>query len=434
MTERSLLAAVSGIDANQTYLDSISNNIANSNTVGYKESDVQFEDLLNEQLEGATAPITGSSAGVDPLAIGSGVRIGATTTDLSEGTLNQTGQSSDVAIQGNGFLVVDQGGNVQYTRDGNLTVDANGNLATENGGLIQGWQANAAGTINTSAALTPITIAAGETVAANPTANLTIGGNLPAWSGSGTAPVETTTIDGYDSLGDTVPITLTFTGVAATANEWTIQGTVPKPSGGTDTLFTTAPTITFDPTTGQVKAVSGVTQAADGTYTLPVTTMPAGYSFPASDTWDIDFPAPGSSGAVTQYAGASTIAITNQDGHASGTLQSYSIGTDGVITGAFSDGSSLPLGQIALAGFNNPAGLADQGTGLFSTTPDSGQPQIGTAGVGTLGQLLGGELEESNVNLGSELTDLITAQEAYEANTKVLTTTQTVISALESVA
>jgi flagellar hook protein FlgE len=438
MTERSILAAVSGIDANQTYLDSIANNIANSDTVGYKSGEVQFEDLLSEQLSGASAPAAnGESGGVDPIAVGSGVRIGGDDVDLSEGSLEETGQATDVAIQGSGYLVVDSGGQTVYTRDGDLKLDGNGNLTTQSGGLIQGWQASGSGVINTNTSLGGIKIPAGETIAAAPTTTVTLGGNLPAWNGSGTAPVITTTYDGYDSLGNEVPITLTFTGVAGTANQWTVQGSVPNPGGGTDTLWSTAPTVNFDPATGQVSSVnngSAITPNSDGSISLPVGTMPAGYTFPSGDTWDISFPAPNSANAVTQFSGQQTIQIADQDGHASGSLESFSIGADGIITGSFSDGTTLSLGQIALANFTNPAGLSEIGSGDYTVTPNSGQAQVGTPNTGGRGTLVGGELEQSNVDLGTELTNLIGAQEAYDANTKVLTATQQAIQSLESVA
>lgn len=433
MTERSILAAVSGIQANQTYLDGIGNNIANADTIGYKSSQVQFQDLLAEQISGASGPPAGGgSAGVNPVAIGSGVRVAANQVNLQEGSLEQTGTPTDVAIQGSGYLVVQSGGAQMFTRNGSLTTDANGDLATQEGGLIQGWQANGAGVVNTNTPLTSIKIPTGETIGATATSTMTLGGNLPAWNGVGAAPTETTTLNAYDALGDIVPVTLTFTGTA-TANQWTVQGTVPKPGGGTDTLWTTPPTIAFSPASGQVASVTGATTNPDGSLSLPVSTMPAGYTFPAGDTLSFTFPPPSSASAVTQFAAASTIAMSSQNGFASGTLQSYSIGSDGTITGSFSNGATLSLGQIALANFSNAGGLADQGGGLYATSPNSGQALIGTPGTGGRGALLGGELEQSNVDLGTELTNLITAQEAYTANTKVLTTSSQVIQALENV-
>jgi flagellar hook protein FlgE len=302
--EQSLIAAVSGIEANQTYLDVIGNNIANSDTTGYKAEDPVFTDLLAEQIAGASAPSAGQSAGIDPIAVGSGVRVGAVTNDQSQGAVQQTNTPTDVAIQGSGFLVADQQGQQFYTRAGNLTLDANGDLATPTGALIQGWQATGQGVIDTNAPVGVVNIPSGQVMSAQATSTLTMGGNLPAWSGSGTPLVVTTTLNGYDSLGNTVPTTLTFTAVAGTANAWTVQGTVPSGSG-TANLWTTPPTITFDPSTGQIASITGATTNTDGSFSLPVTTMPPG-SFPAGDKWNVEFPAPNSINAVTQFGGETT--------------------------------------------------------------------------------------------------------------------------------
>lgn len=220
------------------------------------------------------------------------------------------------------------------------------------------------------------------------------------------------------------------------ANTWTVQGTVPKASGsGTENLWTTAPTIVFN-SSGQVTSVSGVTPNADGSLSLPMTAgqvTTAGYTNVSSTTaWDIDFPAPGTAGAVTQFAAPASLELQTTDGHTSGTLASYSIGQDGTITGSFSNGTTLALGQLALASFANPGGLSDQGGGMYATSPNSGTALVGVAGTGGRGTLLGGELEQSNVDLGTELTDLINAQEAYTANTKVLTATNAAIQSLEA--
>jgi flagellar hook protein FlgE len=160
--EQSLIAAVSGIEANQTYLDVIGNNIANSDTTGYKAEDPVFTDLLAEQIAGASAPSSGQSAGIDPIAVGAGVRVGAVTNDQSQGAIQQTNQPTDVAIQGAGFLVADQDGQQYYTRAGNLTLDANGDLATPTGALIQGWQASGQGVIDTNAPVGSVTIPNGQ--------------------------------------------------------------------------------------------------------------------------------------------------------------------------------------------------------------------------------------------------------------------------------
>ena len=439
MTERAITAADSGITANQTWIDNMAANIANANTIGYKSTQVQFEDLVSQQLQGASAP-QANGAGANPVEIGSGVTIGASAMNLSEGSLEQTGVPTDVAIKGDGYLVVSQAGQQMYTRNGSLTLDANGNLATQTGGLIQGWQANSNGVINSNAPLTGVKIPTGETIAPNPTTSFTVGGNLPEWSGIGTAPVQTSTLNAYDSQGTAIPVTLTFTGVSGTANAWTVAGTVTSPTGTTDNLWSTTnpPVVTFNAASGQISAVTipaggtgTSTTNTDGSISLGVGAMPAGFTFPSGDTWAFNLPAVGSASALTEFAGQSTFAISHQNGYASGTLNAYSIGADGTITGSFSNGATLNLGQIALASFSNPAGLLDQGFGAFVVSPNSGQAQVGTANTGGRGSLLGGQLEQSNVNLDTELTNLIQAQVAYDANTKPLNTEQQVLTTLE---
>ncbi|HXQ58557.1 MAG TPA: flagellar hook-basal body complex protein [Acidimicrobiales bacterium] len=426
--EQSLIAAVSGIEANQTYLNVIGNNIANSDTTGYKAENPVFTDLLAEQIAGASAPSKGQSAGIDPIAVGSGVRVGAVTNDQSQGAIQQTNQPTDVAIQGAGFLVAVQTGQQFYTRAGNLTLDANGDLATPTGALIQGWEATGQGVIDTNAPVGPVNIPAGQVMSAAATSTFSMNGNLPAWSGSGTPPVVTTTLNGFDSLGNTIPVTLTFTAKAGTANTWTLQGTVPNGTGTTN-LWTTTPTITFNPTSGQIGSISGVTANSDGSYNVPVGTMPPG-SFPSGDTWAVIFPPPGSLTAVTQFGGEQTAQLQSQNGNSAGTLESYSVGGDGIISGAFSNGLTEPIAQLALANFSNPTGLIDDGNLMYSASANSGQPSIGTAGTGGRGTLLGGALESSNVDLATELTDMIQAQEAYQADTKVVSTTSTALQAL----
>jgi flagellar hook protein FlgE len=432
--DQALLAAVSGIDATQTYLDTIGNNIANVNTDGYKQQDVDFVDLLSEQLQGSSAPpsATDTGAGIDPLAVGAGVRVGAITSELSEGVLQQTGQNNDVAISGNGFLVADQGGEQVYTRNGQLSVDANGNLDTATGGLIQGWQA-VNGQIDTNQPIGAITIPTGQVIPAKATTEVTMGGNLPAWSGTGTATPVTSTVTAYDSLGDAIPVTLTFTPVAGTANSWTMQATVGSGSSAQN-LYATQPTIAFDPTSGQVASISGVTANTDGSYSVPVGSMPSGFSFPSGDNWDIDFPAGGLASSFTQFAGGSTAEAVNQNGAAAGTLTSWSIDSDGTIQGSFSNGQTATIGQIALANFANPGGLDSVGNLDFTATANSGQPEIGAPGSGGTGTLVGGSLESSNVNLADQLTDLVVAQEAYQANTKVVNTDSTVTQSLVQMA
>lgn len=451
MATRSMLAAVSGIDANQTYLDEIANNIANADTIGYKEGTVQFSALLSEQVSGATAPTAGSG-GINPVAVGSGVRVSSIITDNAEGTLESTGNPNDVAIQGNGFLVVEYQGAQMYTRDGALTVDETGQLTTLTGGLVQGWQADAKGVIDTNSPVGAINIPTGETIAAKTTTRITLEGNLPEWSGTGTPPMpQTVTLDTYNPLGAVVHVIVTFTATKTKADTWKVTAkvagttktvktvkttktattkTVKTATASGKTLVKATTKVTFDPTTGALLK-TGLTAEPTGGFAIKMT-APTTSGFTKTTTITLFFPAPGSVNAVTQFTGARTI-TGSQDGYPSGSLESYTIDGTGVMTGKFSNGKTMPLGQIALATFANDTGLDYVGNGMLTTSANSGQAQIGTPGTGVRGTLLGGQLEQSNVNLGTQLTDLITAQEAYEANTKAISTSQQAIASLEQV-
>lgn len=423
--EQSLLAASSGINATQTWLDAIGNNIANSNTTSYKEEEVGFSDLLAEQLTSAAAP-TATSGGLNPASVGAGVEVGTVAEDQTQGSIQQTNVPTDLAIQGNGYLVTSQGGQAFYTRDGQLSVDGTGQLTAPNGSLVQGWEASASGVINTSAPLTDVTIPTAATLPATATSDITLGGNLPA---GGTSPVSFT-YNAYDSLGDPVPVTFTFTPSTSTPDTWTMQATVPSSSGTPTPLFSTPPTLTFS-SGGSLQSISGVTANSDGSYSVPVSTMPgAPYQFATGAKLSIDFPAPTSSQAVTQDAGSQSIEGTNQNGSAAGTLESYSIGGNGIITGSFSNGQTQSIGQIAIATFANPQGLVSTGNLMYQASANSGQANVTTPGSGKAGTLVGGALEASNVNLSGQLTDLIVAQEAYQANSKVITTSDNAIQSL----
>ena len=227
----------------------------------------------------------------------------------------------------------------------------------------------------------------------------------------------------YDALGNAVPVALTFTPTGA-ANTWSMQGTVP---GAAAPLWTAPQTVTFG-ANGQLASINGAA-VGTGTTSLAINTVPSNYTWNGAAP-QIDFPPPGSENAVTQFASDQTIAVTAQDGYAAGTLDSYSIGSNGAITGTYSNGESQTLGTIALAQFANPQGLDDVGNTYLTPTAASGNPQLGEPGTNGLGSLQGGAVEGSNVDLATELTDLIEAQTAYQANTKVVDSTSTALQSL----
>ena len=401
----------------QTEIDTIGNNVANADSDGYQEADVQFSDILTQQLTPGSGSAT-NLASTDPSSVGAGSQVAAMQTNFNQGAIVQTGVPTDAAIQGSGFFVVNQGGNTYYTRAGNFQLDVNGTLATAGGGIVQGWAGNSPTTGPTG----PITIPSSMTLAPQETANVTMGGNIP----SGGAAF-TTTASAYDAQGNVVPLTLTYT-PTATANQWTMQATV----NGTK-LFNTGVTLTFD-STGQLEsyAVDGgaATTVTDQAASISTTgTLPTGFNWKETAI-KFDFPAPNTSGAVTQYTTSQTVGVATQDGYSPGNLQSWSIGQSGTITGTFTNGQSESLGTVALANFSNPGGLENMGGLQYQTTAASGQPQVGTPGSAGRGTLLGGALEQSNVDLANQLTSLIEAQTDYEADTKVVSSTETALQAL----
>jgi flagellar hook protein FlgE len=216
-----------------------------------------------------------------------------------------------------------------------------------------------------------------------------------------------------------VNLTLTPNG----SNTWDLTGQSIDPSTGAATdLWASPQTVSF--TNGAISSINGA--AVTGDTKIAATTPPPGWAGALS----IDFPSSSDAGALTQVAGQQTAAATKQDGYASGTLRGFSIGADGTVSATFSNGQSQSVGQLATALFSNPMGLTKSGATMFQATVNSGLPQIGAPGSGGRGALVDGSLETSNVDLGKELTNLIIAQSAYQANTKVVSTSDQVLQSL----
>jgi flagellar hook protein FlgE len=320
---------------------------------------------------------------------------------FSQGAAQLTGRATDLSIQGDGFFVVHRDGQELFTRAGSLAFDALGRLVTPDGGIMQGWPADTTGAINTNASISDLSMPLGQTIAPKVTSSTTFAGNLDASAPVGTAV--TASIDVYDQQG--APVTVSYTFTKSAANTWTVAGSATGPDGAAIPVAISGNPMTFDPATG------GLTS---GAFTTTLTSP----NFPNPLT--IDF-GTGGNEAVTQFAGANSIAATKQDGFAAGNLQAFTIGNDGVVTGIFSNGRNRAIGQIALASFSNPVGLEKVGDSLWRTTPNSGLAQVGTAGSAGRGTLAGSTLEMSNVDLAREFTNLIIAQRGFQANSRVIT-------------
>jgi len=394
---QAMYSGISAIEAQQTSIDVIGNNIANVNTTAYKAGQVTFEDQLSQTIQGASAPAA-NVGGVNSQQVGLGVKVGAISTQMAQGGLQSTTSPTNMAIQGNGFFMLGGSGGVTYTRDGSFSLDSNGNLVnSSNGSYVLGWKADPNGNIDATKQITPashLSIPVGGLTAVQPTSAVAFGGNLSAESTSAT-PAYTRTVKVYDSLGEPANVTLSFTRAAA-ANTWNWSASGDAGAAGTGT-------ISFDNT--------GKQTASTGTLSLTPTDGAA-----TGQTITPDFT------GVTQIDGVSGAAPTSQNGYAPGTLQSFSVDETGTISGVFNNGLTRVLGQLALADFPNASGLQRAGSDAFTTTINSGLPTVGQALTTSLGKISTGYLEQSNVDLSSEFTNLIVAQRGFQANTKIVST------------
>lgn len=402
---QAMLAGVASIKAQQTRMNVIGNNLANVNTTAYKGSRITFQDMLAQTIRGATRP-TANLGGTNAIQFGLGVLVAGTDTNSEQGSLNATNRPTDFAIQGNGLFVVGNGARLAYTRDGAFDLDANGDIVHRaTGERMLGWTADkATGAIDISQPISPtsaINIPIGARTAVQATTNITWAGNLDAreFNTAGTA-VNNAIVKVFDDLGGEHDLQLTIT-ESATPNEWT--WTV---SGLTGETVTGSGTLVYDPTSGQL--LSG----AIGSITI---TPPVGSGVPAF-TSDVDFT------GVSQLATDAQIQASSQNGVAPGSLSAFSVNTDGIITGLFTNGLTKNIGQVALAIFANPNGLERTGSNLWRNTDNSGLPVLGQARTGGRGLINAGFLEQSNVDIGNEFTDLIVTQRGFQANTKVVTT------------
>lgn len=397
---RSMYAAVSGLRSHQTMMDVVGNNIANVNTTGFKRSEALFQDVLSQMVHGAGTP-TATLGGTNPAQIGLGVMVAGIAQNLGQGSLQVTNRDLDLAIQGDGFFVVDQGGEQMFTRAGSFFLDANGRLVNSEGGLIQGWTADSAGALLDSGG-TPgtIRIPIGEQSAPVVTSDVKFGGNLSAEAAVGTQYF--TGMSVYDQQGNPVDLDLTLE--KTNNDEWTVSAT-------------------YGPTQVAVALTDNVlTFGANGELTSPadLTIDVASGGIPGLGAVTFTIGGAGER-RITQYGGGSSVAPVTQDGSAAGMLQSLRVGTDGVIVGSYSNGLVKAIGQVAMAAFSNPEGLERVTGSNWRMTTNSGLAQIGTAGSGGRGSVAPGTLEMSNVDLAEEFTALIRAQRGFQANSRVVT-------------
>ncbi|MBK7594335.1 MAG: flagellar hook protein FlgE [Gemmatimonadetes bacterium] len=409
---RSLFAGVSGLRNHQTRLDVIGNNIANVNTVAFKASRVTFKEAFAQLLQGASRP-PGDLGGVNPIQIGSGMNIGSIDQLFTQGTLESTGQNTDLAIQGDSFFVVGNGNRRFYTRAGAFQLDADGRMiAPTNGFVVQGINANSAGVFSSSSSITDIILPLGQITPANITTVAQMRGNLNASAAIGDTHAMGVTV--YDGVGTPHQLDITFTNTAPGAWDWSV-------TSGTATLPLTSGTATFG-TAGELLTFTYPGGGAVLTVTPTGAGAPFDITFDAGTIGDVD--------GLAGFSNASNAVIRSQDGYQSGDLESIAIDKNGVVTGFFTNGVTQALAQIALARFNNPSGLLRQGDNMFTESANSGLPVLGFAGTSDTSSITPGALENSNVDLSQEFTSMIITQRGFQANARVITTSDEMLQEL----
>ncbi|BCJ43128.1 flagellar hook protein FlgE [Actinoplanes ianthinogenes] len=436
---RSLYSGISGLHAHQQMMDVTGNNIANVNTVGYKSSVIQFEDTLSQMVGAAGAPQNGQ-AGTNPAQVGLGVRVAGITSNFSQGSAETTGKSGDMMIQGDGFFITRSGGEQLYTRAGSFFFDANGVLTTTTGEPVQGWTATD-GMVNAAGKPDDIRMPLGATIPPQATSKVTLKGNLssdnipdvnnPKNYGVEGTPVgnpgyvTTIPVKVFDAQGGTHTVTAKFTRTAndnaANSSDWRVdlyaEGV--DPSDPASPTIGSVPSLTF---------TNGKAYEADGTTLKNSIDMGTDPTDPSKPLYKIDI------GDVTSYSGLSDARVFDTDGQTAGALTSlsYTVSDTGQIIGVYSNGLKQVLGQVAMATFKNVNGLEKVGNSLYRSTVNSGYAQVGQPGSAGMGQVISGALEMSNVDLAQEFTNLVIAQRGFQANSRIITTSDELLQELVS--
>lgn len=392
---RALYAGLSSTTAQQVRMDVAANNLANVNTVGFKAGRTEFQDAFYQTLRSGMAS-TDATGGISPMQVGVGVSVASVGTLDTQGALQSTGQSLDAAIDGDGMFVVSGAAGTFYTRDGAFALDDANTLVMSSSGLkVQGWMA-VDGTVDATGPLTDLVFPLRTTRSPRATTGMVMEGNLAA--GATTAATSSASV--YDSLGVSHEVELTFT-PTATTGAWSVSLSFDGAAVGPPT------TVTFG-TDGKLISGSPIALAAS----------PAGA---AAMSIELDL------SQITQYVSGDAVTVQSQDGYGPAALQGLAITGGGILQGSYSDGRSMTLGQLAVAGFVNPGGLQRTGDNLYASNSASGLAQVGAAGTGGRGNVVGQSLEASNTDLTSSFLDMLITQRAYQASTRVISTASSLL-------
>ena len=424
MSFGSFVTALSGLRGAGIAINAIGDNLANLNTVAFKGSSITFQDVV--------ADVTGSAS----KQICSGVASPLVLKSFGQGSIQSTQGRLDAAIQGDGFFVVrpasvgspvvisNDPSTSLYTRAGDFQIDKNGILVTASGERVQGWSLNTfTGQLNPSDPIGDIIVPVGTTRAAKVTTNFNMNANLDASASVGAD--FSVPINMYDSLGNSHVISVTFTKSAVNTWDATIDSSDPavtgitpagpwtfkfNSSGGLDTVTGSG----YNTATGAIEGV-GIT-LGNGAQSPQKVSWSAWQTIPAGTP-------PVGMGRISQFAQPSASSAIFQDGLPSAQLTNVSIGKGGAVLAQFSNGSQQEVARLPLASIRNPNSLISIGNNNFRTDVGSAIPVVGLAGSGGRGEIIGGSLESSNVDIADEFTKLIIFQRSYSANARVITTT-----------
>jgi flagellar hook protein FlgE len=393
---------LSGLDTASTNLDVIGNNVANASTVGFKDSVTQFSDVYASSIAGSSNTTAGIGATVSNIE-----------QEFGQGNITTTNNPLDLAVNGNGFFQIQRGSATAFTRDGQFQVDANGFVSNSAGDHLQGYPVNGAGQVQVGATPQDLQVNTSN-FAPNATTKADVQANFNSSAASlnpasfnytdSTTYTSTTTVQVFDSLGNSHNLALYFVKSNAAANTWDVRAQL---DGAAVNAGASVGTLTFN---------------SSGAISSPPTVLPFSLSLAmgsgATTPQTVKLDLTGS----TQFGTPFAVNNVTQDGYAAGSLIGYAISSSGMLSGNYSNGQTRNMGQIVLASFNDPQGLQNIGGNAWSESFTSGQSLIGTPGQGTLGTLQSGALEQSNVDLTTELVNMITAQRDYQANAQTIKT------------
>ncbi len=402
----------------------IGNNLANVNTTAYKSSSVTFQTIIDQTITGASKP-NANMGGTNPIQFGLGVSVAGTNVDNAQGSLSATNKPTDLAIQGNGYFMVSNGASISYTRDGSFGLDANGDLVQQaTGQRVLGWSADSSGNIDVTVpvnAASGLNVPLGRLNAVQGTTSLSLAGNLNA--NSQPADSWTTQVTVYDSIGGSHDLTIVFNNRQTPPAPPALPVGAVAPAGAVSSWDWQA----FEGPVAAGVSVGDSTTAGNQPLYFDTNGVPVGpaietITIPGGVAGTLPFNVTMDCHSIGQLNTTTQVSASDQNGFPPGSLQGFSIGNDGTLTGTFTNGLTRTLGTIAMSNFPNPDGLESLGSNLWRNTDNSGLAVVGTAATGGRGQINSGFLEQSNVDIGSQFTDLIVTQRGFQANTKVVTT------------